>query len=148
MERPMEAQPEYKGTISETGSYAGGWAVGFIMFAVLIMVMMGTFHIFAGLVAVFDDAFYETPREYFTDFNASTWGWIHVGAGIVVVAAGIGLLTGALWARIVTIGIALLSALANFAFIPYYPIWSIIMIVMAIGVIWALVAHGSELEEV
>ena len=147
MERHIEGQPEYKGTVSAQEDVSG-WAVGFIMFASLLMIMMGSFHIFAGLVGIIDDAFYETPREYFTDFSATSWGWIHLVGGVIVVAAGIGLLSGSLWSRILVIGIALLSAIVNFAFIPYYPVWSILMIAISIGVIWALMTHGHDFESV
>ena len=147
MERPMEGQAGYTGDVGSTGEISG-WAVGFIMFAAFMMMLMGSFHAFSGLVAIFDDAFYTTPREYFTDFSASTWGWVHLIAGIIVFSAGVALLGGSVWARIVAILIAMLSAIVNFAFIPYYPVWSILMIAISIGVVWALVAHGRDLENV
>jgi hypothetical protein len=145
MESNIEGQAGY--TSSRT-TEVSGWAVGFIMFAAFMMMLMGGFHAFSGLVAIIDDAFYTTPREYFTDFDPSTWGWIHLIAGIIVFCAGVALLGGAVWARIVAVVIALLSAMINFAFIPYYPVWSILMIAISIGVIWALIAHGRDLEEV
>jgi hypothetical protein len=145
MERPMEGQPEYAG--EKSVEEVSGWAVGFIMFAAFLMMLMGGFHAFTGLVGIIDDAFYESPREYFTDFSASTWGWVQLVVGIVVFLAGIALLSGALWARIVAVLIALGSALINFAFLPYYPVWSIIMIAISIGVLWAVLAHGGELKD-
>jgi hypothetical protein len=146
MERHMEGQA-YQGGVRSEGEISG-WAVGFIAFASMLMILMGSFQAFTGLVALFDNSFFVTPREYFTDFSPDAWGWIHLVVGIVVVAAGIGLLSGAVWARVLTILLALVSAFANFAFIPYYPVWSIIMIAVAIGVIWALLAHGRDLSEI
>ncbi|HWC31164.1 MAG TPA: DUF2627 family protein [Dehalococcoidia bacterium] len=144
MERHVEGQPGYATSDVDETSGISGWAIGFITFAAVLMMLMGGFHAFTGLVAILDDAFYETPREYFTDFDVSTWGWIHLIGGIIVFAAGIALLGGAVWARIVGIAIALLSALINFAFLPYYPIWSVLMIALSIGVMWALIAHGRD----
>jgi hypothetical protein len=146
MESNVEGQAGY--TPQAQTREVSGWAVGFIMFAAFMMMLMGGFHAFSGLVAIIDDAFYTTPSEYFTDFDPSTWGWIHLIAGIIVFCAGVALLGGAVWARIVAVVIALLSAMINFAFIPYYPVWSILMIAISIGVIWALIAHGRDLEEV
>jgi hypothetical protein len=64
--------------------------------------------------------------------------------GIVLVACGALLLTGSLFARILTILLAVISVIWNFFSIPYYPVWSIIMIAMGVGVIWALTAHGGD----
>ena len=62
--------------------------------------------------------------------------------------AGFYVMTGALWARIVGIAIATLSALANFFFIPFYPFWALTIITLDVFVIWALAAHGKALTEV
>jgi hypothetical protein len=86
-------------------------------------------------------------RNYLFQFDATTWGWIHLVVGLVVAFAGWGLLSGRTWARVVGITVALLSALANFLFIPYYPFWALTVITLDIFVIWALAAHGGELRD-
>jgi len=121
-----------------------GWAVGWTYFAAFMMIMIGSFHVIAGLVAVVDDAFYTTPAEYLFQFDASSWGWIHMILGIVVLLAGFGLFAGAVWARTVGVIMALISAIVAFAWIPWYPIWSICLIAIAVSVIWALTAHGHD----
>jgi hypothetical protein len=143
-ERQM-GETGYRG-YSTTGEISG-WAVGFIAFAAMMMLLIGGFQVFAGLVALLDNSFFVAPREYFTDFNVDTWGWVHLVWGIIVFGAGLGLLGGVVWARILTVVLALITAIVNFAFIPYYPVWSIIVIALCIGVIWALVAHGRDLAE-
>jgi hypothetical protein len=65
--------------------------------------------------------------------------------GLVVVFAGFAVLAGQTWGRIVGITLAVLSAIANFAFIPYYPFWSMTIIAVDIFIIWALAAHGRDL---
>jgi hypothetical protein len=109
--------------------------------------MIGGFHAIAGIVAIIDDAFYTTPAEYVFQFNASTWGWIHLLLGVVVLLAGFGLFTGAAWARVVGVILALISALVAFAWIPWYPLWSICLVAVAVAVIWALTAHGHDVTE-
>jgi hypothetical protein len=120
------------------------WAVGFILFAALMMIMGGVFQALAGLVAIFQNEFYVTTRNYLFKFDVTTWGWIHLILGLIVAFAGWGVLSGRTWARAVGITLALLSAIANFMFIPYYPFWSLLIIALDVFVIWALAAHGGE----
>ena len=124
-----------------------GWAVGFTVFAAIMMLMAGAWQALAGLVAIFENEFYVQTRNYLFQFDATTWGWIHLLVGVVVAFAGWGLLSGQTWARIVGITLAALSATVNFLFIPYYPVWSILIIAVDIFVIWALAAHGRQFKE-
>ena len=77
------------------------WAAGWIAFAGFMMIMLGAFHAVAGLVGIIDDQFYVTTQKYVFQFDRTTWGWIHLIVGIIVVLAGFGVFSGALWARIV-----------------------------------------------
>jgi hypothetical protein len=123
-----------------------GWAVGWTAFAGFMMIMIGGFHVIAGLVAIIDDQFYVATREYVFQFDRSTWGWIHLILGIVVLLAGFGLFSGAVWARTVGVILALISAVVGFAWMPYYPIWGIVIIAIAVSVVWALTMHGRDIE--
>ncbi len=55
------------------------------------------------------------------------------------------MLAGKTWGRVIGIMLASLSALANFAFLPYYPFWAITVITLNVFVIWALAVHGRDL---
>jgi hypothetical protein len=112
--------------------------IGGTAFAGVIMILIGVFHAIAGLVALLDDEFYVVGANYTFELDVTGWGWIHLLAGIGVALAGFYVFSGATWARIVGITLAMLSAVANFFFIPYYPFWSILMIALAVWVIWAL----------
>jgi hypothetical protein len=123
-----------------------GW-VGWIQFAAIMMVMMGIFHAIEGLVALFDDGYYLVgPNGLTVNVDYTTWGWTHLVLGIVVVAAGIGLFAGQMWARVVGIGLAGLSAIVNFGFIAAYPFWSTIVIALDVFIILALTVHGREMK--
>jgi hypothetical protein len=78
-------------------------------------------------------------------FDATTWGWIHLLLGLLVFFAGFAVLSGKVWGRTIGTILAVLSALTSFAFIPYYPFWSLAIITLDIFVIWALVAHGRDI---
>jgi hypothetical protein len=124
-----------------------GAAVGFTFFAAMMMIIIGAFHVMSGLVGILENEFFVTTPNYIFEFDVSAWGWIHVILGTVVVIAGFSLFSGAVWARSVGVFLALLSAIANFAFIPYYPLWSIVIIAIDVTVIWALTAHGRDIVE-
>jgi hypothetical protein len=119
-------------------------ATGFITFAGVLMIMVGGFQSLVGLVAVLQDDFYVATENYVFELDPTAWGWIHLIVGIVVLLAGFGILAGQTWGRVVGVVLALISALTNFAFIPFYPFWSILIIALNVFVIWALLAHGSD----
>lgn len=124
-----------------------GWAIGWTTFAGVMMVVMGGWWIISGLVAIVNDSFFVVTREWVFEFDVTTWGWIHLILGIVILLAGFYLFTGAVWARTVGVIIAVLEALVAFAWMPYYPVWGIIFVAISIAVIWALTAHGEDITE-
>ena len=124
-----------------------GWAVGFIAFAGVIMIMSGSFQAFAGLVGIFENEFYVKTPNYFLEMDATAWGWIHLLLGALVFFAGFAVLSGQTWGRVVGTTLAVLSALANFGFLPLYPFWAITIITLDVFIIWALVAHGRDIAQ-
>jgi hypothetical protein len=120
-----------------------GWAAGGIIFAATVLLMVGIFQAIAGLVAIIDDEFYVVTRNYTFDIDTSVWGWIHLIVGILVATTGWALFARQTWAGVAAIVFAMLSAIANFFFIPYYPFWSILMIALDVWVIWALTRPGA-----
>src|SRR5215208_4966704 len=127
---------------------SSGWWAGTALFAALLMIMVGVWQAVVGLIAIFENDFYVATRNYLFQFDATTWGWIHLVVGLVVAFAGWGLLSGRTWARVVGITVVLLSALANFLWLPYYPFWALLLITLDIFVIWAITAHGGELRDI
>ena len=123
-----------------------GWA-GWVAFAGVMLIMLGFFQMIEGLVALFNDGFYLVRAEGLVvnvDYNA--WGWTHLILGAVAVAVGFGLMVGNMFARVAGIAIAMLSAILNLVFISAYPVWSAIVIVIDVIVIYAIVVHGRELK--
>jgi len=121
--------------------------VGWIGFAGVLMIILGAVHAFQGLVGIFKDEYFLVSSSGLAlklDFTA--WGWIHLLIGVIIVLAGICVLAGQMWARIVGVILAALSLLANVAFLAAYPLWSLIMIALDIVIIMALTVHGSEIK--
>ena len=121
--------------------------VGWTAFAGVLMVMIGTFHAFQGLVALFKDEYFLIGKEELVvTIDYTGWGWTHIIVGLIVVAAGFGVFAGKIWARTIGVILAGLSAVVNMAFLSAYPIWSILMIALDVVVIMALTVHGSEIK--
>jgi vacuolar-type H+-ATPase subunit I/STV1 len=123
-----------------------GW-VGWIVFAGVMMLILGIFHAFQGLIALFQNNYYLVASNGLTvhvDYTA--WGWTHLIFGLIVIAAGAALLVGQMWARVVAVALAVISAVVNAGFLAAYPVWSAIMIAVDILVIWALTVHGGEMR--
>lgn len=121
---------------------------GWTAFAAILMIFGGAMAIFQGIAAIAKDDVFVTTRNYVFQFNLTGWGWIHLILGIVIVLAGCALFTGAAWARAVGVVLAGLGALANFIWLPHYPLWSIVLIALDVFIIWALCAGPGDRERV
>lgn len=122
-------------------------AAGWIMFAGVIMIIVGFFQAIAGFVGILEDEFYVVGREYVFQFDATTWGWIHLIVGLIVLVAGFGVFSGNVLARTVGVIGAAVSMISAFMWLPWYPVWAIVIIAIDIAVIWALTVHGRDLAE-
>lgn len=122
------------------------WVEGFTVFAAVLLIIVGSFHVINGLVAVIESEFYVVRPNFALEFDVTTWGWVHIVGGIIVALAGVGLFSGNIIARIIAIAVAVISIVWNFYSIPYYPIWSIVTIALAVGVIWALTTRSEKHE--
>jgi hypothetical protein len=130
--------------MSEQRSDAGA---GWVSFAGIILITVGIFQAFAGLVGLIEDEFYAVTPEYVVQFDSTTWGWIHILIGLIVIAAGFGIFSGNVLARTVGVFAALGSMISVFTWLPWYPVWGIILIAMNIAIIWALTVHGRVLAD-
>lgn len=121
------------------------WAVGWSAFAGFMMVILGFGWLMMGLVALADESFFVVTPDYIFQFDLTTWGWIHLIMGVIVLIAGFALFAGATWARVVGVIVAVLAAITAFGWLPWYPVWAIILIAVSVAVVWALTTHGHDL---
>lgn len=143
----MAQHTESRTTVPTEGARGTSAWVGWIAFAGIILVMLGTFHVIEGIVALTkDEYFLVTQSGLIVDVDYTTWGWVHVIGGAIVIMAGVGVFAGQMWARVVGTLVALVSAVLNLAFLAAYPVWSILMIALAVVIIMALTVHGSEIK--
>ena len=113
-----------------------------VMFAATMMIVGGIFQIFQGLAAVVNDEFFVSLPNYVITLDVSTWGWAHLIMGALIVIGGFYLFSGSRTAAIFALVLAVISAIGNFAFIPYYPFWTLLLIAVDIYIIWAIVRSG------
>jgi len=123
-----------------------GW-VGWIVFAGTMMAILGVFHMFEGLVALFRHTQIVFPTSGLTvQASYTQWGWLQLIAGALVFLAGLSLFTGRMWARTVAVILVAISALVNFAWASLYPFWSLTLLAIDFLVLYAIIVHGSEMK--
>lgn len=127
------------------GTQPSAWAMGWASFAAFMLIIAGVFGVVNGISGIAEDDIILVGQEYVWEFDVTAWGWVHLIVGIVMILAGFGIFTGNVAARAVGVIVATLSAITHFMWLPYYPIWSVIVIAIDIAVIWALTAHGRDL---
>jgi hypothetical protein len=123
-----------------------GW-VGWVVFAGVMMIVVGTFQAIEGLAAIFDSTYFLVRKgDLLVSANYTAWGWVHLITGAVILLAGFAVMVGQMWARVVGILLAGISAVLNIAFLSAYPVWAVTVILLDIVVIYALTVHGGELK--
>ena len=119
-------------------SPGGEVAFGVATFAGVLLVVLAVFQIIDGISAIANDTVFVRGLSYTWEFDVTAWGWIHLIIGLIALATGIGIIMGQTWGYLIGIGIAGLSMLTNFMFMPYYPFWSLAVIALDVLIIWAL----------
>jgi hypothetical protein len=122
-----------------------GWT-GWITFAGVMLIIGGSLGLIFGIIAAVNDKWVVFGNRGAVSLDLSTWGWVHIIVGAIVLLAGFGVFTGNILARIVGVAVAVVSLIANFLWLPVYPVWAIIIITIDVLVIWALTAHGREMR--
>ena len=131
-------------TNNDRSAQPSGLATGITAAAGIILILIGGFGIIQGIVSLVNNDFYVVTHNWVFQFNLTTWGWVHILVGILALGAGVGLFFGQTWARAVAIIVAAFSILANFTWLPYYPIWAILVIAFDLFVIWAVASQTTE----
>ncbi len=120
---------------------------GWVFFAGMMMILSGVFEIIAGLTGLLRHTWYAVTSSHLLVFNYTAWGWVDLGIGLLILLAGISVLHGSTWARVVGVILASLSAIGSLSSVNAYPVWSIVVITIDVLVIYALSVHGGELKD-
>ena len=107
-------------------------------FAGIMLIIGGAFQVIEAIAALVNDEYLLVLPNYVFSLDLTGWGVIHLLIGLILAAIGVFLLLGKGWARIAGIVVAGISALINFTWLPYAPLWAILLIGIDVLVIWAL----------
>jgi hypothetical protein len=122
------------------------WASGFALFAGVMMIIVGFNQMLLGLAAILQDDVYVPVRDDVYGIDVTTWGWLHLGFGVVLVLTGIAVLNGKAWARALGIVVVMLNLLGTFGFIPYYPVGAVLLIGLDLALIWGLARFDGRVR--
>ncbi|GGV72234.1 hypothetical protein GCM10010294_32500 [Streptomyces griseoloalbus] len=143
----MTATHPTRGARGTTGAHAPSakrqWAGGLTVFAAVTLMIVGVLDILRGIMGIAEDDVFVTTRNYVFQFDLTGWGWTHLALGVLAVLVSLGLVREAMWARVAGVTIAGLLIIANFLSLPYYPVWSVVMIAFSGFIIWALCVPRS-----
>ena len=124
--------------MAERSRAPAGWAVGGSILAAWLMIVLGLWSALVGIAAIAEDEVFLTTPGYTYAVDLTAWGWIHLVLGVVALAAGLALFSGAAWARAVGIILAVLVAVDYFLFLPLHPLWSVVVIALSVFIVWSL----------
>ncbi len=122
-----------------------GW-VGWIIFTGVAMVITGILQFIIGLSEAVNNHWFVVTGQSVQVMSLASWGWVHMILGALITIIGLSLFSGGIVARTLAAILVAISLVANAAFIGVYPVWSTIMIVVDLFIIYALVAHGGEMK--
>ena len=122
-----------------------GWT-GWVVFAAVLMVVAGGIWAIQGLIAVFNDNLVIFGTEGAILLDVTGWGWIHIILGALLVLAGILVLRGNMFGRIIAVILAMLSIIVNFVWMPVYPVWAIVIVTLDVFILYAVIIHGREMK--
>lgn len=119
-------------------------AAGPALFAGAVLVVIGAFHAVLAVAAMQRSPLYAVDGGYLFGFDLAAWGWTHLGLAVLLAAAGWALVTGVRGAVAAGIAVAGLSAVGNFLFVPFQPLWAMLIIAVDVAAIWALAAREQQ----
>lgn len=121
-----------------------GAVLGFTIMAAVLMMVSGLWNFLEGLEGIIRGQFFLVLNNYVYDISSTAWGWFHLIVGVAVFVTGAALFMDKLWARVAGVALACLSAVVNFLYIPYSPVWSVIVIALDVFIVWALLAPRTR----
>lgn len=119
---------------------------GWIGFTGCLVLVIGIANFIEGLIAVIRGQYYVLTASQVIVFDVKTWGWIMILWGIIVTLAGLGLLSGAGWARWFTIFVGLITFFTQLGFLgaAQYPLWALTVLALTVIMLYGLLVHWDD----
>ena len=128
---------------SRGGHRAEDHGSGLVLFASVLLVVVGCFNVIYGIAAIANSHVF-TAHAHYVFGNLRTWGWITLILGVVQLLAAAGVLAGNQLARWFAVAVVGLNAIEQMFFIPAYPFWSLMIIAVDVVALYGLCAYGSR----
>jgi hypothetical protein len=116
---------------------------GLIIFASVLLLVVGFFNLIDGIAAIADSHFFIANAHYVIG-DLRAWGWVTVILGALQLLAAAGIVAGNQMARWFAVAVIGLNTIAQMMFIPAYPFWSLMIIAVDVVALWGLCAYGSR----
>jgi len=129
-----------RGTV---GHRAEGHGYGLVLFASVLLVIVGCFNLIYGIAAIANSHVF-TANAHYVFGDLRTWGWITLIIGVLQLLAAAGVVAGNQWARWFGVVVLGLNAIDQMFFIPAYPFWSLMIIAVDVVALYGLCAYGSR----
>lgn len=122
-----------------------GWT-GWVVFAGVLMIIAGALWAIQGFIAIFKNDLVIFADEGAIFLNVTGWGWVHLILGLLLLLCGFLVMRGNMFGRTIAVLLAVLSIIVNFIWLPVYPVWAIIVIMMDVFILYAVIVHGKEMK--
>jgi len=128
---------------SAGGGYTQGRGLGLIIFASVMLAVIGFFNLLDGIAAIAKSHVFIGNAHYVVG-DLRLWGWVMTVFGAVQLLAVLGVWAGNQLARWFAVAVVGLNAIGQMFFIPAYPFWSLLIIAADVVALWALCVYGSR----
>jgi len=135
--------PSTTPTVGEARAHEGGHGYGLVLFASILLVVVGCFNLIYGIAAIANSHVF-VANAHFVFANQKTWGWITLIIGVLQLVAAAGVLAGNQAARWFAVAVLGLNAIDMMLFLPAYPFWALTIIAMDVVALYGLCAYGSR----
>ena len=129
----------YEGYVDDDRGY--GW----VMFAGVLLLILGTLNFIEGLAAIGNAHFFSHNTNYIAG-SLNTWGWVVLCVGVIEWAVGCGVFVKNQFSRWVGVAILSLNAIVQLMMIPAYTWWSLSILTLDILAIYGLIAYGKKIS--
>jgi hypothetical protein len=117
---------------------------GRVVFAAIILLIVGTINIIYGIGALDDANIFVDDTRFILD-NLNTLGWVLIILGVIEVVAGFSLFAGGAFGRIVGVIAGSLGAIGALLSIGgNHPWWSLGVFFLCVWVVWGIIVYGEE----
>jgi hypothetical protein len=117
---------------------------GWVTFAAVVLIFAGCMRVFDSIWAFrYNGALPNGLDNALFGHDLTTYGIIYGIVAAILILTGIGVAARVQFARWVGVVAAAIGGLSAMVWLPYYPIWTLVYIAMAVMVLYALIAHGG-----